>query len=58
MVKVFFFAKRNFGWKEKLCTDGAPATLGNTSGFATLVKKEAPHFVTDVHWQQSLFQHS
>uniref|UniRef100_A0A7M4E8X6 DUF4371 domain-containing protein n=1 Tax=Crocodylus porosus TaxID=8502 RepID=A0A7M4E8X6_CROPO len=43
-----FFAKQNFDWKEKLhtlCTDGAPAMLGNTSGFATLVKKEAPHVV-------------
>jgi hypothetical protein len=43
-----FFTKQNFDWKEKLhtlCTDGAPAMLANTSGFATLVKKEAPHFV-------------
>jgi hypothetical protein len=43
-----FFAKQNFDCKEKLhilCTDGAPAMLANTSGFATLVKKEAPHFV-------------
>jgi hypothetical protein len=43
-----FFAKQNFDWKEKLhtlCTDGAPAVLSNTYGFATLVKKEAPHFV-------------
>jgi hypothetical protein len=28
-----------------ICTDGAPAMLGNTSGFAILVKKEAPHVV-------------
>jgi hypothetical protein len=43
-----FFAKQNFGWKEKLhtlCTGGAPAMLGSTYGFAALVKKEAPHFV-------------
>jgi hypothetical protein len=32
-------------WKENLCTDGAPAPRGNTSGFATLVKKEAPPIV-------------
>ena len=40
-----FFANQNFEWKEKigsLCTDGVPAMLGKTSGFATLVKKEAP----------------
>jgi hypothetical protein len=43
-----FFSKQNFDWKEKLhtlCPDGAPEMLANTSGFATLVKKEAPHFV-------------
>jgi hypothetical protein len=42
------FAKQYFDWKGKLhtlCTDGAPAMLANTSGFATSVKKEAPHFV-------------
>uniref|UniRef100_A0A7M4F4W3 Zinc finger BED-type containing 5 n=1 Tax=Crocodylus porosus TaxID=8502 RepID=A0A7M4F4W3_CROPO len=47
MVKSFF-AKQNFDWKEKLhtlCTDEAPAMLSNTSGFATLVKKEAPHVI-------------
>ena len=40
-----FLANQNFEWKKKvksLCTDGAPAMLGKTSGFATLVKKEAP----------------
>lgn len=43
-----FFAKHNFDWKKKLrsiCTDGAPAMLGNKSGFATLVKNEVPHLV-------------
>ena len=47
MVKRFFY-KQNFDWKEKLhslCTDGAPAMLGNKSGFATLVKKEAPQVI-------------
>ena len=41
-----FFVKQNFDWKNKLgsiCTDGAPAMLGNKSGFATLVKNEAPN---------------
>ena len=32
-----FFVKQNFDWKKKIgsiCTDGAPAMLGNKSGFA------------------------
>jgi hypothetical protein len=40
-----FFSKQNFDWKKhvgSVCTDGAPAMLGNTSGFAALVKREAP----------------
>lgn len=43
-----FFANQNFDWKKNLgslCTDGAPAMLGNTSGFAALVKKEAPQVI-------------
>ena len=43
-----FFAKQDFNWKRNigsLCTDGAPAMLGKTSGFASLVKKEAPHII-------------
>ncbi|XP_046861512.1 protein ZBED8-like [Xenia sp. Carnegie-2017] len=43
-----FFAKQDFNWKKNigsLCTDGAPAMLGKTSGFASLVKKEAPHII-------------
>ena len=43
-----FFAKQDFNWKRNigsLCTDGAPAMLGKTSGFATLVKKEAPYII-------------
>jgi hypothetical protein len=46
--KKLFFAKQYFDWKGKLhtlCTDGAPAVLGNTSGFAALVKKEVPPFL-------------
>ena len=40
-----FFATENFDWKNKvssICTDGAPAMLGNKSGFASLVKSAAP----------------
>ena len=47
MVKEFF-EKQNFDWKKKLgsiCTDGAPAMLGNKSGFAALVKNEVPHVI-------------
>lgn len=47
MVKSFF-DKQAFDWKKNLgslCTDGAPAMLGNTSGLAALVKKEAPHVI-------------
>jgi hypothetical protein len=65
MVNSFLFAKQNCDWKGKLptlCTDGAPAMLCNTFGFAALVKKQAPHvvlthcFYTDMHWQQRPFQ--
>lgn len=47
MIKSFF-TEQNVDWKTKLgsiCTDGAPAMLGNTSGFATLVKKEIPQVI-------------
>ena len=40
-----FFANQNIEWKKKIessCTDRAPAMLGKTSGFATLVQKETP----------------
>ena len=43
-----FFAQQNFNWKRNigsLCTDGAPAMLGKTSGFASVAKKEVPHIV-------------
>ncbi|XP_030765502.1 protein ZBED8-like [Sitophilus oryzae] len=42
------FNEQNTDWKTKLggiCTDGAPAMLGNTSGFAALVKKGIPHVI-------------
>ena len=41
-----FFVKQNFDCKKKLgsiCTDGAPAMLGNKSEFAALVKNEVPN---------------
>lgn len=43
-----FFTEHDFEWKRNigsLCTDGAPAMLGKTSGFATSVKKEAPQVI-------------
>jgi hypothetical protein len=43
-----FFCKKDFDWKGKLhtlCSDGDLVMLGNTSGFAALVKKQAPHIV-------------
>jgi hypothetical protein len=43
-----FFSQQKFDWKEQLhtmCTDGAPALLGNASGFATLAETEAPRIV-------------
>nr|XP_042898121.1 protein ZBED8-like [Parasteatoda tepidariorum] len=45
MLNVFF-TKHDFHWKEKLhslCTDAAPAMLGNKSDFDLLVKKESPN---------------
>ena len=41
-----FFVKQNFDGKKKLgsiCTDGAPAMLGNKFGFAALVKNGVPN---------------
>lgn len=55
-----FFARQNFNWKKNLgilCTDGAPAMLGNTSGFAALVQREASHVTVlyiGMHWRQRL----
>ena len=43
-----FFAEQDFNWKKNigsLCTDGAPVMLGQISGFASLVKKEAPYII-------------
>ena len=43
-----FSAKQDFNWKRNicsLCTDRAPAVLGKTSGFASLIKQEAPHII-------------
>ncbi|KAL0879709.1 hypothetical protein ABMA27_003424 [Loxostege sticticalis] len=47
MIKIFFI-EQNVDWKTKIgsiCTDGAPAMLGNTSGFAAMIKKEIPHVI-------------
>ena len=48
-----FFAKQDFNWKRNigsLCTEGARAMLGETSRFASLVKKEATHSGVANHW--------
>ena len=39
-----FFNKHNLDLKMtgSICTDGAPAMLGNRSGFAAMLKKEIP----------------
>ena len=43
-IKEFFLNhKMSLDLVGSLCTDGAPAMLGNKSGFASLVKKEIPH---------------
>ena len=44
IVKEFFLNYEMFlDMVGSLCTDGAPAMLGNKSGFASRVKKELPH---------------
>ena len=48
-VKEFFLNhEMSLDMVGLLCTDGAPAMLGNKSGFASLVKKEIPH-ITVTH---------
>lgn len=64
MIKSFFL-KHEIDWKDKLgsiCTDGAPAMLGSTSGFAALVKREVPNtlllptvFCIDMRWLLELY---
>jgi hypothetical protein len=47
-----FFSPQKFDWKEQLhiiCTDGTPATLGNTSTFATLLVEKEDHRVVITH---------
>ena len=49
---VFQKVNNFLDWKKKIgsiCTDGAPAMLGNKFGFAALVKKEAPNVLTVTH---------
>ena len=40
-----FFPEQNLNIKTigSVCTDGAPAMLGNRSGFSALMKREIPH---------------
>ena len=43
LVKEFFkYYNINISLIDSICTDGAPAMLGNHSGFAALLKKEVP----------------
>ena len=49
IVKEFFLNhEMSLDMVGSLCTDGAPAMLGNKSGFASRVKKEVPH-ITVTH---------
>ncbi|XP_068200624.1 protein FAM200C-like [Palaemon carinicauda] len=43
-----FFQKHQIKWEKvgSVCTDGAPAMLGNKSGFAALVKERVPDIIT------------
>ena len=44
-----FFQQNNISWNHvgSLCTDVAPSMLGAKSGFTTLVKKRAPHIISN-----------
>jgi len=45
---INFFSKHKINYKKKLgslCTDGAPAMLGKSSGFTALMKNEIPDIV-------------
>lgn len=45
---IHFFSKHKINYKKKLgslCTDGAPAMLGKSSGFTALMKNEIPDIV-------------
>ena len=45
IVKEFFLNhKMSLDMVGSLCTDGAPAILGNKSGFASLVTKDSSHY--------------
>ena len=46
LVKAFFTKHGlNLQMCGSICTDGAPAMLGNRSGFAALMKKEVPNII-------------
>jgi hypothetical protein len=43
-----YFSKHKINYKKNLsslCTDGAPAVLGKSSGFTALIKKEIPEII-------------
>ena len=49
-VKEFFLNhEMSLDLIGSLCTDGAPAMLGNKSGFASLAKKKIPHIAVTLH---------
>ena len=49
IVKEFFLIhEMSLDVVRSLCTDGAPAMLGNNSGFAFLAKKENPHITVHI----------
>ena len=57
-----FFKDNNLSWDmvSAVCSNGAPAMLGQKSGFGALVKADAPHIIV-IHcilhkhaWQQKL----
>ena len=45
-----FFQQNNISWNHagSLCTDGASSMLGARLGFTTLVKKRAPHIISNL----------
>ena len=44
-----FLRENSIAWNkvESVCTDGAPATIGDRSGFVVLMKQVAPHIVSN-----------
>jgi len=49
---IHFFSKYKLNYKKKLCslcTKGAPAMLGKSSGFTALRKKAIPYYIIITH---------